>query len=133
MASSDPVSDLFAALANASRAHLDSARVPDSRYKQSLLKALQAEGFIRGWRVTGEKGRARTLDVQLAYGPARERLLNGVERVSTPGRRVYVGLDGLKPYLRRLETVLLSTPHGVLTGQAAAARKTGGELLCLLW
>ncbi len=133
MASSDPISDLFAALSNASRAHLDSARVPDSKYKQSLLKVLQGEGFIRGWRVTGEKGRARILDIQLAYGPARERLLNGVERVSTPGRRVYVGLDGLKPYLRRLETVLLSTPHGVLTGQAAAVRKTGGELLCLLW
>lgn len=133
MASADPLSDLLSALANASRAYLDSARVPDSKFKQAVLKALQAEGFIRGWRVTGEKGRARQLDVQLAYGPARERLLNGVERVSKPGRRVYVGLDELKQYLRRLETSLLSTPHGVLTGQAAAARKTGGELLCLLW
>ena len=133
MASTDPISDLFAALANASRAYLDSARVPDSRYKQSVLKALQAEGFIRGWRLTGEKGRSRALDIQLAYGPARERLLNGVTRVSTPGRRVYVGLAELKAYLRRLETALLSTPHGVMTGQAAMARKTGGELLCLLW
>lgn len=133
MASADPLSDLLAAISNASRAYLDSARVPDSKFKQAVLKALQAEGFIRGWRVAGEKGRARQLEVQLAYGPARERLLNGVERVSKPGRRVYVGLDELKPYLRRLETSLLSTPHGVLTGQAAAARKTGGELLCLLW
>lgn len=133
MASTDPVSDLFSALANASGAYLDSARVPDSKFKQAVLKALQAEGFIRGWRVTGEKGGARVLDVQLAYGPARERLLNGVQRVSSPGRRVYVGLAELKTYLRRLETSLLSTPHGVLTGQAAAARKTGGELLCLLW
>ena len=83
--------------------------------------------------MTGEKGKARHLEVQLSYGPARERLLNGVQRVSTPGRRVYVGLDELKTYLRRLETSLLSTPHGVMTGQAAAARKTGGELLCLLW
>ncbi|MEK7767651.1 MAG: 30S ribosomal protein S8 [bacterium] len=133
MASTDPVSDLLAAVSNASRAYLDTALVPHSAYKQNILKILQEEGFIRAWRAVGKEPQSRRLEVSMHYGPNRERLLNGVRRVSRPGRRVYVGLEQLKPYLHRLEVALLSTPQGVLTGPQAFARKTGGELLCLVW
>lgn len=133
MPSTDPISDLLAALGNGSRAYLDSALVPSSSFKQAVLKVLQEEGFIKSYRVVGKAPQDRRLEIQLHYGPARERLLNGVRRMSRPGRRMYVDLDELRPYLRRLETSLLSTPQGVLTGQQAHARKTGGELLCLVW
>jgi len=131
--STDPVADLLAALSNASLAHLDAARVTDSKFRQAVLKVLHAEGFVRSFRVVGDKAGRRVLEIHLAYGPKRERLLNGARRVSRPGRRVYVGLAELKPYLRRLEVSVLSTPQGVMSGAQAFSRQCGGELLCLVW
>ena len=132
MASTDPIADLLAAIGNASRAHLDVVRLGDSRFRQAVLKVLHAEGFIRSFRVT-ERGGRRTIEIHLAFGPKRERLFNGSRRISRPGKRVYVGLAALKPYLRRLEVVILSTPQGVMSGAQAFARGIGGELLCLVW
>jgi small subunit ribosomal protein S8 len=132
MPSTDPVSDLLAALKNASVARLETARLPVSRFKQAVLKALQDEGFIRSFQVV--KGRRGSeIEVRLNSGPRRERLFNGARRISRPGRRVYAGLGEIKPYLRRLEVLVVSTPHGVLTGAQAFARKTGGELLFQVW
>jgi small subunit ribosomal protein S8 len=134
MPSTDPLADMLGAIVNASRAKLDAARVPDSRFKQAVLKVLQAEGFIRSFRSVERKGTGgRVLEIQVWYGPKGERLINGMQKVSTPGKRVYVSLPELKPHLRRIETVLLSTPQGVLTGPQAYSRRVGGELLCVLW
>jgi len=133
MASTDPIADLLAVISNASRAHLDTARVTDSKLRQAVLKVLQAEGFVRSFRSAGDRAGRRVLEIHLAFGPGRERLFNGARRVSRPGRRVYVNLAGLKPYLRRLEVSVLSTPQGVMSGAQAFARKCGGELLCLVW
>jgi len=133
MPSTDPVADLLSALSNASRVSKERTVVPDSKFTRAILQALQAEGFIRSFRAPGGKGPSRRIEISLAYGPKRERLLNGARRVSRPGRRVYVGVGELKPFARSLETVLLSTPQGVLTGAQAFARKTGGEFLCQVW
>ena len=132
MASTDPLADMLAALHNASVASLEAARLPDSRFKQSVLKALQSEGFIKSFRTTGE-GAKRVLEIHLAYGPKREKLLTGLKRVSRPGRRVYVGVEELGTMLRRLEVPFVSTPQGVFSGPQAFARRSGGELLCLVW
>ncbi len=131
MPSTDPVADLLAALKNGSRASLDVVRVANSRFKQEILKLLQSEGFIKGYRVAG--GKDGRLEIQLVYGPNREPLLNGAKRVSRPGRRVYVDLKELNNFLHRLEIPLLSTSQGILTGTQARLRKVGGELLCLVW
>ena len=134
MPSTDPLADMLGAIVNASRAKLDTARVPDSRFKQAVLKVLQAEGFIRSFRSIERKGTGgRILEIQVWYGPKGEKLINGVKKISTPGKRTYISLPDLKPYLRRLETVLLSTPQGILTGPQAYARRAGGELLCMVW
>jgi small subunit ribosomal protein S8 len=133
MPSTDPIADLLAAISNASLAHLDTARVTDSKLRQAVLKVLHAEGFVRSYRVVGDRAGRRVLEVHLAFGPRRERLFNGAKRVSRPGRRVYVDLAGLKPYLRRLEVSVLSTSQGVMSGAQAFARNLGGELLCLVW
>lgn len=133
MPSSDPFADLLVALKNASLANLDAARVPDSRFKQAVLRVLQEEGFVKSFQVIGDKAGGGMLDIRINYGPRRERLLNGVRRISRPGCRVYAGLDDLRPYLRKLEVALLSTSQGVMTGAQAAARKIGGELLCQVW
>ena len=133
MPAADPIADLLAAVKNASVAYLDQARVADSRFKQSVLRVLQADGFIKAFSVGADKTGRKRLEIHLAYGPKRERLLNGVRRMSKPGRRLYVGVAELKPYLRQMEVPLLSTPLGILTGAQAYARKTGGEFLCLVW
>lgn len=132
MPSTDPIADLLAALKNASTARLDTVRLPASRFKQAVLKALQDEGFIRSFQVLKGK-RGSEIEIRMNYGPKRERLLNGVKRISRPGRRIYGDLDEIKPYLRRLEVLIVSTPHGILTGAQAFARKSGGELLCQVW
>ncbi len=92
MPSTDPLADLLVAIRNASIAHLDVARISDSRFKQAVLKVLQEEGFIKSFRVLSDKDSKRHLEIQLGYGPKRERLLNGVKRISRPGRRVYARL-----------------------------------------
>jgi small subunit ribosomal protein S8 len=131
MASTDPIADMLAALQNGSRASLDVVRITNSRFKQGILRALRAEGFVKSFRVL--EGKGGKLEIQLVYGPKREPLLNGVKRVSRPGRRVYVSLEELNPIIRRLEVPFLSTSQGILTGAQAKSRKVGGELLCLVW
>lgn len=133
MASTDPIADLMVALNNASLVAHDRTTVPDSRMARAILSVLQSEGFIRSFRGSSGKSAQKRLEVALAYGPKRERLLNGVRRMSRPGRRHYIGLDELKPLLRRLETPILSTPQGVMTGAQAFSRKSGGELLAVVW
>jgi len=130
--STDPIADLLAALKNASSARLETARLPGSRFKQAVLKTLQEEGFVKSFQVVKGK-RGSEIEIRLNYGPKRERLLNGAKRISRPGCRVYANLDEIKPYLRRLEVLLVSTPRGVLTGAQALARKVGGELICQVW
>ena len=109
MPSSDPLSDLLAALKNATLARLDVARISDSRFKRAVLKVLQEEGFVKSYQVVKGRGPGSALEVRLAYGPKRERMLNGARRISRPGRRVYASLDEIKPYLRRLEVLVVST------------------------
>jgi len=133
MSSTDPVADLLSALCNASAVNHDRTMVPDSRFIRSILQVLQGEGFIKSFRGPGGKGAARKIEVVLGYGPKREHLLNGAKRVSRPGRRVYVGVDEIKPMGRRLEIAIISTPQGVMTGAQAFVRKSGGEFLCQVW
>ena len=133
MPSTDSVADMLCGLCNASRVNHDRTMVPDSHFIRSILQVLQGEGFIKSFRAPGPKGGARRIEVVLAYGPKREQLLNGAKRVSRPGRRVYVGVDDIRPLGRRLEIALISTPQGVMTGAQAFARKSGGEFLCQVW
>jgi len=133
MPSTDTVADMLCGLSNASCVNHDRTMVPDSRFIRSILQVLQGEGFIKGFRVPSAKGGPRRIEVILAYGPKREHLLNGAKRVSRPGRRVYIGVDEIKPMARRLEVAIISTPHGVMTGAQAFSRKTGGEFLCQVW
>jgi len=133
MPSTDPVADLLSALCNASAVNHDRTMVPDSRFIRSILQVLQGEGFIKSFRPPSGKGAVRHIEVVMAYGPKREHLLNGAKRVSRPGRRVYIGIDEIKPLARRLEVAIVSTPQGVMTGAQAFVRKSGGEFLCQVW
>jgi small subunit ribosomal protein S8 len=108
--------------------------IPASRFKLEIAKILEQEGYINGFRQTAEtEGGADVIRIQLKYGPRGENVISGLERVSRPGRRAYVGRDDVPKVLAGLGTTILTTSRGVMTGRDAARAGVGGEVLCNVW
>jgi small subunit ribosomal protein S8 len=131
-ATGDPITDLLNRLRNAMRSGHDRVDVPASRVKESLVKVLAEEGFIDSYRRVEEKPRP-VLRVLLKYSPDGEPVVNGLERVSRPGRRVYAAAKDIPDVLGGLGVSILSTSRGILTGRQAREAKLGGEILCNVW
>lgn len=131
-ATGDPITDLLNRLRNAARAGHDRADIPASRVKEALLKVLADEGYVASFRKVEEKGRP-LLRVGLKYDPDGEPVVNGFERVSRPGRRVYAPAKEIPEVLGGLGISIVSTSRGILTGKQAREAKLGGEILCNVW
>jgi small subunit ribosomal protein S8 len=131
-ATGDPITDLLNRLRNAMRAGHDRADIPSSRVKEALLKVLADEGYVASYRKVEEKGRP-LLRVGLKYDPDGEPVVNGFERVSRPGRRVYAPAKEIPDVLGGLGISIVSTSRGILTGRQAREAKLGGEILCNVW
>jgi small subunit ribosomal protein S8 len=129
---SDPITDLLNRLRNGMRAGHDRVDVPASRVKESLVKVLAAEGYLASYRRVEEKGRPM-LRIGLKYDSEGEPIVNGLERVSRPGRRVYAGSKDIPEVLGGLGVSILSTSRGIVTGHQAREQKLGGEILCNVW
>ncbi len=128
----DPIADMLTRLRNANSAHHDVVSMPHSKLKSHIAEILQAEGYIAGWSVEDAKV-GKTLTLDLKYGPARERALTGVRRVSKPGLRVYAKSTNLPKVLGGLGVAILSTSSGLLTDRQAQAKGVGGEVLAYVW
>ena len=131
-ATGDPITDLLNRLRNAMRAGHDRADIPASRVKENLLKVLAEEGYVASFRRVEEEGRP-LLRVGLKYDPDGEPVVNGFERVSRPGRRVYAPAKEIPEVLGGLGISIVSTSQGILTGRQAREAKLGGEILCNVW
>jgi small subunit ribosomal protein S8 len=129
---SDPVADMLTRIRNASRAEHEKVDIPSSKLKVRLAELLKDEGFIKNFRVLEDKKQG-VLRVYLKYGQGNEKVITGLVRVSTPGRRVYVGHDKIPSILGGMGVALLSTPRGVVTDREARKQKTGGEVLAYVW
>jgi small subunit ribosomal protein S8 len=135
----DPISDMITRIRNAVTARHSRVDIPASKLKAEIARILQDEGYIQGFRQVeapaDKAGRqARSLiRVFLKYGPHGERVITGLERISRPGRRVYLGVDDVPQVLGGLGTSILTTSHGVMTGRAAKKAGVGGEVLCNVW
>mgnify|MGYP001612651361 FL=1 len=129
---SDPVADLLTRIRNASRAEHEKVDIPASRLKVRIAALLKEEGFIKNFRVL-EDTKQGTLRVYLKYGPGNERMISGLVRVSTPGRRVYATHNKLPTILGGMGVALLSTSRGVVTDRDARKQKVGGEVLAYVW
>jgi small subunit ribosomal protein S8 len=128
----DPIADMLTRIRNAVRVERPHVDMPLSKVKRGLAEVLKREGYIWDWEeVTGEP--ASQLRVHLKYGPNGERVIRRIQRVSTPGRRVYRGVSDLKPVLGGLGIRILSTSRGVVSDREARQRKLGGEVLCEVW
>jgi small subunit ribosomal protein S8 len=131
-ATGDPITDLLNRLRNGMRAGHDRVDIPASRVKESLVKVLAEEGYVSSYRRVEEKGRP-LLRVGLKYDSDGEPIVNGLERVSRPGRRVYAPAKGIPEVLGGLGISIVSTSRGILTGRQAREAKLGGEILCNIW
>jgi small subunit ribosomal protein S8 len=129
---SDPISDMLARIRNAMRARHRITLVPASRLKLRLAEILKREGFISDVRATEEAGR-KNLTIVLKYGGERSSAIDGIRRVSKPGRRVYVRHDNIPFVYSGLGVSILSTSNGLMSDGEARRRKVGGEILCEVW
>jgi small subunit ribosomal protein S8 len=129
---SDPVADLLTRIRNANLAYKDDLIVPVSKQNESVLKILDAQGYVDGFEAEGE-GVHRAFRVRLKYGKNRQRTITGIKRVSKPGRRVYVGRDELPRVLGGLGVAIVSTSQGVMTDKDASRKGIGGEVLAFVW
>jgi len=128
----DPISDMLARLRNGALARHASVRLPSSNLKVALARVLAEAGFVGDARVESEEGKA-VLVVELRYGDDGRPLIDGLRRISRPGRRVYVGKGEISRVRNGLGVAVLSTSKGVLSDQAARQADVGGELLCEVW
>jgi small subunit ribosomal protein S8 len=135
----DPISDMLTRLRNAVTAKHTRVDLPASKLKAEIARILQDEGYIQGFRLVEEsatrEGRQprQVIRVFLKYGPHGEKVLTGLERISRPGRRVYLGVQDVPTVLGGLGTSILTTSRGVMTGRAARKAGVGGEVLCNVW
>ena len=131
----DPISDMLTRIRNASMARHDRTVMPHSMMKERVAHVLKAEGFIDDVRVADaeEGGQSKVLTIVMRYGRDRISAIDGVRRISTPGRRVYVRHDRIPRVRAGLGISILSTSVGVLTDTDARKQRVGGELICEVW
>jgi small subunit ribosomal protein S8 len=135
----DPISDMLTRIRNAVSAKRPRVDLPASKLKAEIARILQDEGYIQGFRLVEERaekaGRQprHVIRVFLKYGPRGEKVISGIERISRPGRRVYLGVEEVPAVLGGLGTSILTTSRGVMTGRAARKAGVGGEVLCNVW
>ena len=128
----DPIADLLTRIRNGSRARHPRVDVPSSKLKVEIARILKDEGYIANFKVADEKGK-RMLRVFLRYTPDRRSVITDLQRISRPGSRCYTGKAGIRPVMGGMGIAIVSTPRGVMTGQAARKEGVGGELLCEVW
>jgi small subunit ribosomal protein S8 len=128
----DPIADMLTRVRNANQALHPEASMPSSKLKEEIAKILSSEGYLDGYKVE-EAPVGKKLTVTLRYSNDRDRVLHGVRRISTPGRRVYKGTGDLNRVRGGLGVSIVSTSEGLLTDREARRRKVGGEVLCEVW
>ncbi len=135
MSMSDPIADMLTRIRNAQMREHPNVSMPSSKIKRSIAEVLKDEGYIEDFQILPEKPQA-VLQVKLKYiGGRRDRrsVITGLERVSRPGRRIYVGRQDVPWVLSGMGIAILTTSKGIMTGQQARRANVGGELLCKVW
>lgn len=137
MSVNDPIADMLTRIRNAVHSGHAQVAMPGSKIKLEIARILKDEGFLDGLELAdGERSGEKVLRLKIKYvGERRERkpVLSGLERVSTPGRRIYTGKQSIPWVLSGLGVAILSTPKGVMTGARARQLGVGGEILCKVW
>ena len=128
----DPIADMLSAIKNGYAAGKKKITISYSRPKFLLGQILVREGFLLGVEEKGDKKGKKEIILNLSYR-GKNPAFSGFERLSKPGRRLYSRRDDLPEINRRLGTVIISTPVGLLTAREALEKNQGGELICRVW
>jgi small subunit ribosomal protein S8 len=128
----DPISDMLTRIRNAGSAQLPVVEVPHSKLKESIANVLKSEGYVASVEVAEPSKAKKSIKLQLKY-EGKKTVLEGLRRVSSPGRRVYVGSKDIPRVRGGLGVAILSTPEGVMSGVSARKKNLGGELLAYVW
>jgi small subunit ribosomal protein S8 len=128
----DPVGDMLTRIRNAGSARHTQTRCPSSKLKEAVAKVLSEEGFLGEVAVEEEEGRKR-LVLGIRYRDDGSTMIDSIQRVSKPGRRVYVGAKEVRRVRNGLGMLVLSTSQGVMCDRAAREASVGGEVLCEVW
>jgi len=128
----DPISDMLSRIRNASVARHDRAEMPHSLLKEHVAQVLKSEGYLDDVRVSEGEG-PKTLTLVLRYGKDKASAIDGIRRVSAPGRRVYVRHDRIPRVRSGMGVSILSTSAGVMADKDARSKRVGGELICEVW
>ena len=128
----DPIADMLTRIRNANSAKHDTVDVPASNMKKAIAQILLDEGYIKNFQLIDD-GTQGVIRITLKYGPAKEKVISGLRRVSKPGLRVYAGAEELPKVLRGLGIAIVSTSKGVMTDKKARQAHVGGEVLAFVW
>ena len=129
----DPIADMLTRIRNGHMAHHDKVDIPASKIKQAMVRILKEENYIKNYKVVDGKGKRPIIRVYLKYDPNGKPIINGLKRVSKPGRRVYVGKDEHPRVLGGLGISILTTNRGLMVSRKAEQMGIGGEVLCNVW
>ncbi len=128
----DPIADILTRIRNAIMVRHKQVLMPSSEMKVAIVRILKEEGFIQNYQVTRDQPQPQ-LRIVLKYDQQRKPVITGLQRVSKPGRRVYVKRQDIPWVLSGMGIAILSTPQGVMADHKARRLGVGGEVLCYVW
>ena len=132
MSVSDPIADMLTKIRNAASAGHESVDIPASKMKWEIISILKSEVYIKNCKKVAQDGKD-SIRVSLKYDEKDVPVIHGIEKVSTPGRRVYAGYKNLPRVYNGYGTLIVSTSKGIITGKSAGESRVGGELICKVW
>ena len=128
----DPIADMLTRIRNANNAKHDTVDIPASNMKKAIAEILFEEGYVKNYQIIDD-GTQGIIRVALKYNAGKEKVIQGLRRVSKPGLRVYAGADELPKVLKGLGIAIISTSKGVMTDKKAREAHVGGEVLAFVW
>ena len=128
----DAIADMLTRIRNANAAKHPTVDIPCSNVKRAIAQILVDEGYVKGFEVI-EDQKQGTIHMTLRYGQNKERVIQGMRRVSKPGMRIYAGCEELPKVQRGLGIAIISTSKGIMTDKAARKLNVGGEVLAFVW
>jgi small subunit ribosomal protein S8 len=128
----DPLADMMTRIRNASTARHERVDMPGSKLKLEIARILKDEGYIKNFKFIKDN-RQGIIQIFLKYDENRRPVIEGIKRMSKPGRRLYSGSEDIPRILGGLGIAIVSTSRGVMTDSQARALTVGGEVLCAVW
>ena len=132
MTMTDPIADMLTRIRNANTACHETVEIPASKMKKSIAEILLAEGYINGFEVI-EGNKQGVIKVEMKYGDNKEKVINGIKKISKPGLKVYAKANDIPKVLGGLGIAIISTSKGIVSYKEARKLGVGGEVICYVW